>query len=217
MNVMGEIQSDYRPSLIEDELEGDVRSRVKAELAPGERLLWSARPLIKPTPASLGFKALRIVDAFFMLMSMGLFVTANRSRSMDVDGFLFAGWLALFAALLITWALLASWNHRRMDLAKRSETLYALTDRRAIVWIPDRAEGAVKVQTFARGTVSGVHRVEYPDGSGDILFRVNGSGLDYAGEYWGEFGILGIADVRTVEEQVLRTLTVGPPTSSDSS
>jgi hypothetical protein len=44
-----------------------------------------------------------------------------------------------------------------------------LTDRRAIIWRPAGRPGGVEVATFRRGEVHELRRVEYPDGSGDLL------------------------------------------------
>lgn len=47
--------------------------------------------------------------------------------------------------------------------------LYALTDRRAIIWRPPPRSGAVEVFSLPRGTLKGVPSREYPDGSGDVI------------------------------------------------
>jgi hypothetical protein len=88
---------------------------------------------------------------------------------------------------------------RRVERWKIVGQVYALTDRRAVIWVP-QAKSAISVNTFQRGTIRGtdLRRVQYPDGSGDVSFR----------NYPEPTGFLGIAEVRRVEELVRRFLVV---------
>jgi hypothetical protein len=47
---------------------------------------------------------------------------------------------------------------------------YAITERRAIIWTPDRRGNAVRIRTFPRGEIRNLVRVQTPDGSGSLLF-----------------------------------------------
>ena len=91
--------------------------------------------------------------------------------------------------------------NRRRRVAGR---LYALTDSRAIIWEPLPKTDAVTVHTFPKGTIRGEHvrRLQFPDGSGDILFR---------NAYEVPKGFFGVADVRRVEELIRRFLLAPEP------
>lgn len=187
----------------EPELGDDFRGRVKSELDPGERLLWAARPAPKPSRVGCGFVVAAVIAAALFLGS-GVFLNAYFPQHAVADASLVMASVVSFAvASLILFVLVSIVTQRRGEWARRAGTLYALTDRRAIIWVPEPKQGAIKVYTLPRGSVTGIHRVQFPDGSGDVLFDVTGNQL---GVYWGFSGFQGVADVRRVEEQVRRTL-----------
>jgi hypothetical protein len=68
-------------------------------------------------------------------------------------------------------------------------------------------KGAIVVQSVARDGVAGVLRIEYPDGSGDVRFRLKGIEI-VDGVPVNPTVFRGIADVRRVEELARRTLFV---------
>ena len=111
--------------------------------------------------------------------------------------------IAFFFPIFFVGNFFTKGNERR----KLAGQVYALTDRRAVIWVPAE-RSAVAVHTFQRGAIDGkaLHRVQYPDGSGDVLFQ---------GHYYaGVAGFLGIAEVRRVEELVRRFL-VDPNRKAD--
>jgi hypothetical protein len=203
------------PVAISDDLGDDLRSRIKSELDPGERLLWSGRPVTVPPRSNRGVVIAGLVAGVLLLLSVSSFALYARDPRPDptprgemptLVGF---GLFTFAGAAVITLILAAVLNNRRSERVKKSGTLYALTDRRAIIWVPETGRGAVKVYTIPRGTIRGVHRLEYADGSGDVLFRAVGH--EFQDLYLGPPGFEGIADVRRVEEQVRRTLVEPGP------
>ena len=68
-----------------------------------------------------------------------------------------------------------------------------------MIWVPIGRSVAMKVHTFTRGSIKGqeLHRVQYPDGSGDLFFR---------NEFLQPAGYLDVAEVRRVEDLVRRFL-----------
>ena len=80
---------------------------------------------------------------------------------------------------------------------------YAVTDRRAIVWMAADRSGVVEVCTYLKGSFKSIKRLESPDGSGDIqiMYRLDEEGR----EYW-PYLFERITDVRQVEILVQRTL-----------
>ena len=192
-----------------DEIDGDLaeglRARVKSELEPGERLLWTASPVEKSTgPGTRFLLALMIAGGSFVV-SIFSFVFAIRSGP-GQDGAVVLCVFSFALGFFFSVGILASLSTRRSERFRRVGTLYALTERRAIIWSPEPFSEAVKIVTIPRGSVSGVHRVEYPDGSGDVLFQAKGQGFQLGAESWGQTGFRGVAEVRRVEEQVRRTL-----------
>jgi len=167
-----------------------------------------------------GFVVSGLIASFFLLGSVIFFAAYARDKRPE-NGLrgeippLVGGGLMTFAAAALIAAILTGVVRTRLaERVKRSGTLYALTDRRAIIWLPEPRLGAVKVYTVTRGSLEGVHRLEFSDGSGDLLFRLKGHRPEV--ESWGPTAFEGIAEVRRVEEQVRRTLVVSPPGVSNS-
>lgn len=201
-----------------DEIESaaaDQQGLIKSELEPGERLLWSARPVLKPFRVGGGviLSALMACGSFAAL----LLVFANRQR-LGEGVVTPVGWIAFVVAVIFSVGVLTSLNRERHQRASLSRALYALTDRRAIIWSPGPSSGSVKVVSVPRGSVAGVHRVQLPDGSGDVVFRNSCAGFQLGEDYFAptESGFFGVAEVRRVEEQVRRTLLIPPAGGLDS-
>ncbi len=193
---------------IDHDLTDDVRARIKSELEPGERLLWAARPIAREESLSRGFLVWSLIAAVLAIIggvSLGwAFLSTDRSG----EGFLSLGLFLGAFDILVIFTLVSVRRQKRSGSITRSRMIYALTDRRAILWSPEPAPnlGAFKVVTIPRGGFSAVHRIEFDDGSGDIVFRERVMGMDY--EVFPPLGFFGVAEVRRVEEQIRRTLIV---------
>lgn len=146
------------------------RTRIESELAPPERLLWSGRPI----PGSgedrrllviLGLTLIGLAAGAAVYYLMWL-MTADFG-----DDFLRNVAGGFYGAAIYFAVLLGAGNAlERCFRARRVGTLFALTDRRAIVWHPGRSRGGVEVYSFPLGSLDSVHRLEKPDGSGDLAF-----------------------------------------------
>jgi hypothetical protein len=83
-------------------------------------------------------------------------------------------------------------------------TVYAITDRRAIVWIA-QAWGRTEVQSFEPKRLLSLTRTERANGSGDLIFEqfreTNGSSTTTIRR-----GFMGLRDVRDAEEVLRETL-----------
>lgn len=193
------------------ELEADLRGRVKSELDPDERLLWVGRPVRLPTRSGCFWYGVAVVVIALAVVLFALLGTAGiapRERDMVQS----AGVGALIVALLTAAGTTSGWLARRKATSEFAQRLYALTNRRAIVWLPARPRGAVRVVSIPRGKVRTVHRIEFPDGSGDVIFTTPGMAVETEmtldTPYVVPAGFHGVADVRRVEEQVRRVLIV---------
>lgn len=191
----------------------DLSERIKPELSPGERLLWAAwerpagageaPPFLYGSIWALGFLVLSALGF------AGLFGYLGR-RFAPIE--VLCGTVGVLAGIIgffIPVGMLGSWVTERGARSALKRKYYALTDRRAILWTPRAGSSAVEVRSFPRGTIAAVHRAEYPDGSGDVLFERTPTD-----RYQPAVGFEGIADVRRVEDLARRVLLAPDPQSS---
>jgi hypothetical protein len=199
----------------------EKQSRVDAELDTGEQLLWVG----EPSPGRFMRMSLPILlvgipffgfALFWVVMASGMGFLAI-GGDQDLTG---PGVFGLFACfplcglpfLLIGLAMLTSpfWMAR---LARK--TFYAVTDRRAILWSAGWW-GSVTVRSFRPGDMTELQRVEFADGSGDLIFREfytwSPGSHNHAGHYHGghyqrnRLGFFGIERVRDVEAIIRRVV-----------
>src|SRR5262249_42546884 len=160
-------------------LPADVQAKVDAELAPGERLVWVGQPL--PGLYRLRSIPLVIVGVFFLgftvlwfgitlgigAVGVGAAGAAGAPGAWGVGGLLPSFSLsgltpAVGGVLLVTSPL---W----MGSVAR-KTVYALTDKRAILWEPSLFS-AVQVRSYTASGLGAMTRNERGDGSGDLVFE----------------------------------------------
>lgn len=177
---------------------------IKPELKPGERLLWASRS-DRPSPTEVGRAkpsgwmaglALGVVGLAFFAFGVAV---SRFTRSQASDFFAAIGIaLGLFSAVILSCTTVgAVW--RTWARSRSSVRMYALTDARALIWDPMPRSSAVVVHTFPKGTIraENLRRLQFPDGSGDVLFR---------NLYESPSGFFGVADVRRVEDLIRQFL-----------
>ncbi len=175
----------------------DWLARIKPELAPGERLIWAGqgkpgRNISGRAFAMIYAVGFAVVGAFGFAGLYGLF--GPRLRVIE-SALALMGVSGCAIAFLIAIGAVAVFFEKRSERRLLAGYLYALTDSRAITWSPS-GKGVTVHSTF-RGSVKGVHRFEYADGSGSVLFDntpVNTYGLGT--------GFYEIPDARRVEALV---------------
>src|SRR5262245_17790844 len=145
-------------------LPADLADQVARELSPGEHLVWAGQPRLDLA-----------VRPAFLLVPFGVVFTGFSVVWMLVAGLLTLGLLApcglLFLAAGVAMILSPVWLR---SLARR--TVYALSDRRAIIWQPGWF-GRVTVQSFTAPGLGQMARTERPDGAGDLVFQHYSTGV----------------------------------------
>lgn len=188
-----------------DELSEDLRARIKPELAPDERLCWAGRSGLRvPTAGSSGVTFALFAGGFGVIsvVCLAAFAGAFGPRWLRIEMLLAGvGLVAGIIALLMVLGMIGSVVDARAERRRFRGELYALTDRRAIIWRPQPRSSGVEVFSFPRGTVKTVHRLEYPDGSGDVSF-----GRPEATAWNDPTAFFGVPEARRVEELVRRLL-----------
>jgi hypothetical protein len=192
-----------------DWMDTDLRAILKGELEPGERLLWAGRSNPAAERIGLGFilwSAIALILLILGVIGVAAYLNAQRRNHLDENsigvGLLFVG-----VACAIVVSLIANWASRRREVRRTSNILYAVTDRRAFVWIPERKGDAIRITTVQRGQIMTVERVQRPDGSGSLFFSTGRGHLSPDESFdWHDFGFKDIHDVRRVEQIVRNNL-----------
>ena len=205
-------QNDVFIGMTDDDLTSDLpedmRARVKGELEPGERLLWagcSSPPHVRP---SAGYF---IAGAIALLLLIGgvLIITltiGDFRNHVGRDSPMPVGIILCVASGVTGLGTIAHWINTSHERRRRIGAQYAVTDRRAIVWIPEPKSDAVRVIPLPKGQIDGVLRVERPDGSGTLELSCSA----YTGSLpWYPFGFQHIPEVRRVEQIVRNNLVTG--------
>lgn len=172
------------------EMDFESQQVAQAQLEMGERLLWYGKPdpkrgLLATIPLVLFAIPWTGFSLFWMAAASGLAFDAE------------PGWTSLFALfgvpfVLVGLGMLTSpyWLYKK---AKR--TIYALTNRRAII-ITGGANR--KIQSITSKDVGLIERTERANGRGDIMFAT----VD-AKKGPEQVGFIGISDARRVERMLL--------------
>ena len=126
-----------------DSLADDLRARVKGELEPGERLLWADRsaPTRSKAPDSCSARSVCSRWCWLVLGLIGMSRGWNRQRVSDGNE-MFAGMAFTSLAFAIVLGLFGNWRSRSKERELAAEVIYAITDRRAIIWSPEPKGGA---------------------------------------------------------------------------
>jgi hypothetical protein len=192
----------------------DLAARVESELAEGERLVWVGRPL--PGLYRLRSIPLLVVGIFFLgfsllwlamtggmaLMGGGAAGQQDPALGVGIGGFF--GCFALvglfplaIGVLLVT----APWWMGSMA----RKTLYALTNRRAIIFEPQLFR-TVQVRSYTAAGLGAMSRVERGDGSGYLVFEEYTARGSNNSTTTTRRGFLAIPNVHQVEDLIRKTL-----------
>ncbi len=190
-----------REGLVGD-LTDEQRAALKAELAPGERILWAERAGAPPTPTVGVFPAFFAAvlcgsSGFALMVLFGIY----GARNLHPAEMVFLLCLAPLAIGTVTAiGLIGRWIQHERTKGRLSRTFYALTDRRAIVGSESRIPGEVAIGFFTREMVDDTRCIEYGNGSGDVFF------VSHDDVVWPEWGFLGVSGSKYVEGLVRQIL-----------
>jgi hypothetical protein len=177
------------------EVPPDLADRVAGELSPDERLVWIGQPRLD----------LAVRPAYF-LVPFGVFFTGFALVWIVVATLITFGIMAPcglpFVAVGVGLIVSPLWLR-----AIARKTVYALSDRRAIIWQPSWF-GRVTVQSFTAAGLGQMSRTERQDGTGDLVFQVYTTGFGEDAQTVRR-GFMGIDRVRDVEQLVRNTLQAG--------
>ena len=185
----------------------DQRAALKAELAPGERILWMERAGAPPTPTVGVFPAffaavLCGTSGFALMVLFGIYGDRNLHPAEMV--FLLCLAPGAIGAVSVI-GLIGRWVHHERAKWRLSRTFYALTDRRAIVGSDARAPGEIAIGFFTREMFDDTRCIEYGNGSGDVFF------VSHDDVVWPEWGFLGVSGSKHVESLVRQVLLGNGP------
>ena len=190
----------------------ELRARIRTELASDERLLWAAQPDPKRPRGPRRAKVASLVWVVgWLLLAVGCVLGILASSNTRFEGAQILLAIVVAGATVIGFLVGVAWlatliregpAHRRLN-----RSLYALTDQRALIWSPADRSATVTVRQFRRGSIRSkqVHRVENPDGSGDIVFVHR--------DYSEEQGFYGVADIRNLEVLFRQTILLPAATT----
>lgn len=184
-----------------DESDDDREVDIEVDLWPGESLLWAERPTlprmrrIRPIPLLF----VTVLTALSGVSLAGMLGVLQRDAIRPEVVLIAFGLAPLALGLLIaldvarrSWA----WAARRWALAR---TVYALTDQRVIIGRYDARDGLAAFSLIP-GMIADTSRVEYADGTGDLVFE----GVESSGRR--AVGFFGIRRVRSVDRLLHETL-----------
>lgn len=149
-----------------------VEASLSNELLDGEELLWSGRPDPLKRPIVSPARVFLILGLIFMpigavvvligliLLLSSVFPSGSQTASLGL--FIPGGVFLLLGLVYLLIGLLGAFPSRN--------ALYAITNRRVIIL---RSGRYLRVSSYRRRAITQFHRIERPDGSGDLVFVGN--------------------------------------------
>ena len=169
---------------------------IQSELQSFEQISWSG----SPKASRMAVKTLPILLFGIPWTAFALFWMAGASGFKIPDFSQPTGFFSLFGVpfVLIGTVMLSSplWVMR-----KAASTAYVITTSRALIFSPG-AFGSVGIQSFLPDQLTGIRRVQLPDGSGDIIFGKKYSTDSEGSSTITDIGFFGVPDVKRVEERI---------------
>lgn len=174
-------------------------SRLQSELGSDETLLWQGVP--SPTRLAQRSTLLSIFGGCFTLFALIWMAGAGFISFLiaGATGWKIVGLAPLFGLIFLA-AGLAMLFSPLAALRRGAHTLYALTDRRALIIEPQ------KVRSYAARDLNALERRDLADGRGDLVFRHDVRYRSEGDSSVQETGFFGIENPREVERLIRQHL-----------
>ena len=200
----------------------ETQKMLRAELNFDEKLIWSGQPLANRAgrgslPLVLFGIPWTAFSVFWMVMATGITsrMSSSPSFSSAPTPFPFNLFSFVFPLFGVPFVLLGLWMLSTPYRARREaqKTVYALTDKRALILTPSW-RGGVTVRNIPPEHLSARTRTQNPDGSGTLVFTRLTSTRRRAGPDGGTYavtvGFENIPNVREVDALIERTFNSAP-------
>jgi hypothetical protein len=184
-----------------DDLAGDLRARLRAELGPGERLLWVGRGRTRPLPPIPVFPAffaafLCGTSGFALTVLFGIYGFRPMDRQM-----LFLLCLAPAAlGAVVALGMVTAWARYRYWQWRIERSFYAVTEGRALIGRVGPAAGDVEFVSWTAEAFDGTLCIEHGDGTGAVYFLYDNEVVE---PRWGFEGIREPCRVDAMIREVL--------------
>ena len=173
----------------------ELTALVDVELGKGERIVWIGQPIASRLARST--LPIALFGIPFTAFAFFWIVTASGMRGLGFAGP--SGFFMLFGIpfVLVGLGMLTSplWMY-----FKAGRTVYAVTDRRALV-IDGGLFGGMTVRSFEPARLTGLYRTQFADGSGNLVFQREYRPAGRHGRFV-ELGFLAVPDVKAVEDHI---------------
>lgn len=174
-------------------LPADLDAIARDELAPGESVEWAAQPdATRAALASFGIWLFAVPWTAFSVFWMAMASLAASDGAGAGAAFPLFGVPFVLIGLAMLSAPLWAWRAAR-------RTLYAVTDRRAILFESSGGR-AISVRSLEPRALRNPRRTERPDGSGSLVFA--SAALYRGSQSTPEFSFANIPDVRAAHDAV---------------
>lgn len=205
---------DAIPELTRSGLPAELASALDRELDPGETLVWSGQPRPDLARRSTWRRMWPVYPILLFVATMGVAVVVQVIRQAmnpavvaqqdsPASIYVLGAIIGTLTGLMLWWIITEPGRAK----ARATRTLYAITNRRAIV-LSRSARGVVEERDFSPDETRKVLRRERPDGAGDIIFetarRPSNSSTDMGGLV--PLGFLHIDRCAEVERTLRTTL-----------
>ncbi len=185
---------------IEKRIPHEMRQVLERELDRGERALWMGQP----SPGRMAKRNLPILIFAIPWTAFAIFWMAG-AAGFKIPDFSKGGMENLFSLFGIPFVLigLGMFLSPLWAMKKAKKTIYAITDKRAIIMKLGRR---MAIQSFLPQQLQSLRRAQRADGSGDIIFKkeftVDSRGQRSATTEIGFFGIQNVKEIETMLREI---------------
>ena len=180
-------------------LSPDHQSRLQRELDEGEEIRWVAQPMVGVLCRAL-FEQVRTLVYLFSSFGVILLAFAIADIFWDINEAESPAVLYVVSGLNFGFALMSHIGVRIAAKRIAKNTIYALTDKRAIIIVVHR-DGSITERDYGGDELVHLARREYPDGYGTLTFE-SARGAGHTSQTTSRHKFQGIENVIEVERML---------------